>query len=120
MIYRKMSNSGDYVFGNSSKDFLKDADAVQQAVLTNLKLLKGEWWEDTEKGLPLFNSILGQRGTPENLNAIQMLVTDNILSVENVTSIDKYAYSFDTVTRQYTANCLINTAYGSIQIGVTL
>ena len=54
MRYRRLTATGDYVFGQGSLDYLSDADAAAQAVKTKLKLLLGEWWENTGDGLPLF------------------------------------------------------------------
>ena len=77
--YRRLIN-GDYSFGRNNGDFLTGIDAVSQAIRTRLLLLKGEWWEDTEQGLPLFQSILGQYET----QPIDLLVQDTISNTKDV------------------------------------
>ena len=66
MIYRKEDKDGDYVFGEGDSEFLTQSEAVAQAIITSLKLLKGEWWENVNNGLPLWQSILGQPGSEVN------------------------------------------------------
>lgn len=106
------------VFGTQS-DFYTDATAVAQAVFTSLKLLQGEWWEDKEKGLPLFQSILGVSGTPEHLRGIDLLVQEQILSVQGVKQITSFTSSYSN--RNYTiSNCVVQTQFGEVVIeGVT-
>ena len=50
MRYRALDDNGDMTFGGNNKNFLKDIKAVIQAIKTRIKLLKGEWWENTETG----------------------------------------------------------------------
>ena len=40
MKYRRMDENGDYIFGLNEQGFLKDNEAVAQAILTKIKLLK--------------------------------------------------------------------------------
>jgi len=95
--YRRLIN-GDYSFGRNNGDFLTGIDAVSQAIRTRLLLLKGEWWEDTEQGLPLFQSILGQYET----QPIDLLVQDTYKN------------------RTYSVSCTVDTKYGQAYLEVTL
>lgn len=111
MIYRKLTGSGDYTFGGNQNDFYSGADAVAQAIYTSLKLLQGEWWEDTSQGVPLFQSILGQPGTPENRRAVDMLMQEAILGVPGVQQVTDFASSY--AGRTYTiTSCTVQTQYG--------
>jgi hypothetical protein len=114
MIYRRLDSSGDYTFGQSKQNFLNDINAVAQAILTRLRLLKGEWWEDTEDGLPLFQQILGARGT--NKKVVDSLIRLRILDTIGVTGIETYDSTFDGETRAYTFTAVVNTKYGSTTI----
>ncbi|SFU71288.1 hypothetical protein [Alicyclobacillus macrosporangiidus] len=119
MIYRKLSPTGDYTFGGNANDFYSGTTAVAQAIYTSLRLLQGEWWEDTSRGLPLFQSILGQPGTPEHVRAIDMLVQETILKVQDVVQIKSFQSSY--ANREYAIqSCIVQTKYGDVVLeGVT-
>lgn len=112
LIYRKLNASGDYSFGRSMQDFVRDAEAVGQACKTNLLLLKGEWWEDLNEGLPLFQSILNQPGSPESLKAVDLIVKDRIANTKGVKSIQEFQ-SFLNSNREYSVTCTVITNTGS-------
>jgi hypothetical protein len=114
--YRKLVN-GDYSFGHNENDFVSGTEAVSQAIKTNLLLLYGEWWEDIDKGLPLFESILGKPGTPENVQAADLLVQGAISSTPGVISIKNFQSSYEN--RQYSLNCTVDTQYGEASVEVT-
>ena len=113
MLYRKLTSSGDYTFGGNANDFYSGTTAVAQAIYTGLKLLAGEWWEDTAQGLPLFQSILGQPGTPGHIHGVDMIVQEAILAVQGVQQITAFVSSY--VNRRYTiTNCTLQTIYGEV------
>lgn len=113
MKYRRLDTNGDYSFGRSMQDFLVNADAVAQAIKTNLKFLKNEWWEDTSNGLPLFQNILGQSGTPEHLTATDLLIKERILSTQGVSQIQDFQSSYEK--RKYTvSSCTVLTNTGQV------
>lgn len=118
MKYRKLVD-GDYSFGSGNNDFVYDNAAMIQAIKTSLLLLKGEWWEDTERGLPLFQSILGQPGTPDNIRAVDLIIQDQIASVDGVVNIKNYIGTYNS-TREYTIECTVETIYGEAYLSVNL
>ena len=110
MKYRALDFNGDYTMGNMQV-FLTDTDAVAQTIKTNLLLLKNEWWEDQSEGMPLFQSILGRSGMPNNLKATDLIIRERILSTQGVSEILSFQSSY--VGRQYTVgNCVVKTIYG--------
>lgn len=116
MKYRKLDNDGDYVFGHGDNDFLFDVDAVGQLIKTRLKLLLGEWWEDLEDGLPLFESILGLSGTDENTKAVDMLIQNRIMNTDGVTNIKKFSSGINK--RVYDMQAVANTIYGVVEVSL--
>ena len=78
MIYRKLDENWDYIFGRGRNAYLEGADAGAQAIKSRLLLLYSEWWEDLEDGLPLWEKILGSSGRPENLKAVGFIFKDRI------------------------------------------
>ena len=116
MLYRKLSVTGDYIFGQNSQDFYYGADATKQSINTRLHLLLGEWWENVEDGLPLFEQILSQR-LPNGTAGVDLLIQEQIRSAKNVVSITEYNSSFDSKTRQYTFSATVLTPEGTITVG---
>jgi len=118
MLYRGLDNNGDYILGQGTQSFLTDAQAVAQAIQTNLLLLQGEWWESTNLGLPLFQNILGQIGTPDKLKSVDLLIQSQILSTLNVISISNFSGTY--LNRQYSIVCSVNTKFGVVNIQLPL
>lgn len=116
MLYRRQDKNGDYILGQGTSQFLTGVDAVAQAILTWIKLLYGEWWENVNEGTPLWQSILGQPGSEDNLNSIDNIIKDRILSVRQdgislVSSIDSYERTYNTNTRSYNFTAIVTTIY---------
>lgn len=116
MRYRKLEPfTGDYTFGQTN-EFYEGTSAVAQAIDTSLKLLYGEWWEDTSAGLPLFEQILGQSGTPEDIRAADLLIQTCINQVPGVKNISDYTSSYKN--RTYSASCTVKTVYGDATVPI--
>lgn len=120
MIYRKLTASGDYSFGQSAVNFYVDIDAVVQAIKTNLLLYQGSFWRVLNFGLPMFQNILGTPGSPANLTAIDNLVQGQIASTQGVIGITSYNSTFDKSTRQYQFNATVQTQYSTTVISGVL
>ena len=118
MKYRVLDVDGDYTFGKQEQNFLNSADAVGQAIKTRLKLLLGEWWEQTSEGLPLFQSILGKSGSADNVNGVDLLIQEIIGGTTDVIQITDFSSTLDN--RQYSLSCSVETKYGYTALEVTL
>jgi hypothetical protein len=112
MKYRRLDSNGDYLFGGGIIDFAQDIYAIAQAIKTKLALLKGEWWENLDEGLPLFQSILGAPGGQKS--SIDLLYQQRILSVPNVKNIEQVQSSLEN--RIYSFYCVINTTFGKLTL----
>lgn len=109
ITYRKLDDSGDYVFGQQSGNFYKDQpEAVAQAVKTRLGLIEGEWFLDISIGTPYNSQILGAGMVSKYDRAIQTV----ILNTVGVTRILEYSSQVNPLTRAAQVNCTIETAYG--------
>ena len=117
MRYRRLDDNDDYIFGQGDQAFYTGVDAVAQAIYTRLKLLYGEWWEDTSDGLPLFQNILGAPGGLQSERSIDVLITERILGTLNVKAITDFSSSIDANVRSYSFQCTVNTAFGQVTIG---
>jgi hypothetical protein len=118
MRYRILDQNGDYSFGRGQQNLTYGVYAVTQAIKTKLKLLKGEWWESLEDGLPLFQNILGQPGTKENLNIVDSLIKEQIISTQDVISIEEFSSEYNA--RKYSYIATVNTKYGAISVSNSL
>ena len=114
MKYRKLDENGDYVFGSRKNMFHVEAAAVGQAIETRLKLLLEEWWENTEDGLPLFQQILGSFGGGDNLDGVDLIVQERILTTPNVVEIKDFQRDFKN--RKYSFTAVVKTIYGDTNV----
>jgi len=112
MRYRGLDSNGDYVFGTGQKVFLTKAQSVAQALKTTLLFFKGEWWENTNDGTPMFQSILGQAGGQKT--AVDRILQERILGVEGVTGISNMSTSL--TNRQYSFSVVVSTQYGKVVV----
>lgn len=110
MRYRKLDENGDMTFGNNKFDFLKDLEAVAQAIQTRLKLLKGEWWENLEEGLPLFQNILASR----NIEKAKKIIRSRIQNTQGVLSVNSLVVTFENRILDIKAS--VSTIYGETLI----
>ena len=107
--YLQLDATYDPIFDPSAN--LTDTDAVNQAILTRLRLFYGEWWENLSLGLPVFQTMLGQLGTPQGLTAMQLTVQQNIEGAPYVTDVP-------TVTLTFTNGRLSLTYDAQTQFGM--
>ena len=114
MKYRQLDANGDYQFGHGLQNFVTKREAVAQAIKTRLWLLYGEWWEDQEDGLPLFERILASSGSDRNREVVDAIIRDRIEGTEGV--INVISYESDYRDRIYTFTALVNTLYGEVTV----
>lgn len=117
MRNRKLSPSGDYTWGNSQLDFYNNVPAaVGQAVKTRLLLFQGEWFLDTDEGLPLLEGIIGKH--PKSMADATIL--DRTTGTEGLASVTQFSSEIDPSTRAYSVTMSIDTIYGPVQVTVLL
>jgi hypothetical protein len=110
--YRRIDANGDICAGSGQADFVSDHGAIGQAILTRLRLLQGEWWENTQDGLPLWQKILGVYGATRE--QIDRLYIERILGTQGVTGIQDMSSSLSN--RQYSFSCTALTPFGTVTI----
>ncbi|KWE70566.1 hypothetical protein WL77_12250 [Burkholderia ubonensis] len=117
MRYRRLDPGGDYTFGGGAADFLANTpETVAQAVLTRLRLLRGEWFLDTTAGMPWATDVLGKYTSGTYDAAIRQC----ILGTQGVTEIASYSSSVEPETRKLSVTATINTIYGTTTVQATL
>lgn len=114
MRYRKLSATGDYMFGNSQADFLVNSpEAVAQAIETTLRLFLGEWYLNVNDGTPWLEGVFGYNSKDEADETLQAAV----LGVQGVQNLTNWTSSVDPQTRKYTSiSAVVDTIYGQTQL----
>ena len=114
MRYRKLSATGDYMFGNGQADFLVNSpETVAQAVQTYLRLFLGEWYLNVNDGTPWLEGVLGYNSKEQ---ADQTLIS-TILGIQGVQNISNWESTQDPTTRKYTSiSAVVDTIYGQTQL----
>lgn len=117
MRYRMLDVNGDYCFGKGQQNITYGTYAVSQAIKTRLLLLKGEWWENKDEGLPLFQNILGYSVSINNLDIVDSLIKERIIKTQGVITIKNFKSSFED--RNYSFSCTVDTKYGDATVALT-
>lgn len=116
MIYRKLDSNGDYSFGYGKLDFLSGVESVAQAIITRIKFLQGDWWENLLDGTPLWQQMLGAKGDDLSLQLIDNILVKRISTTKGVNSIESYESSFNRETRSYSFQAVVNTEFGQLSL----
>lgn len=115
MRYRKLSPTGDYVFGNGQSDFYRDVpEAVGQAVETRLLLWLGEWFLDITEGTLYLQGVLGKHLQ----STADSTIKNRALGAQGMVGIPIYESEINVDTRAMAAQFSINTIYGPTQIQI--
>lgn len=110
--YLQLDANNDPIFANGTS--LVGAEAVGQALLTRLNLFLGEWWENLRLGLPVFQVILGQLGSPRGLAAMTQAVQVVAEGTPYVTQITKNDLNF--VNGVLTFTIIAQTVFGPVTV----
>ena len=117
MIYRKLDINGDMVFGQRNNNFLVNSPAaVAQAVMTTLKLIRGEWFIDVTLGVPYNTKILGFN----NVVNADFEIQTAILGVPGVIDIANYNSYYIPSSRALLIQATIDTIYGQTKVSAIL
>lgn len=112
--YLKLDPENDFIWIPQSA--LTDTDAVAQAILTRLRLFEGEWWENLNLGLPMFQQILGAPGSLRQQQVIELLISQQIQGTPYVSNVLNATVSFNAATRAFTYKADVQTAFGPITV----
>jgi hypothetical protein len=113
MRYRKLSEDGDYTFGNGQANFFKDTPAaVGQAAKTRLMLWLGEWFLNVEEGTPYLQGVIGKH----NEQTREAVMRARVLGTEGLTSITNYESIIDPDNRKLNLSVAVDTIYGETTI----
>lgn len=107
----------DAQWGQGQNNFLSDRAAVAQMILMRLKLLRGEWFENGNLGVPYFQQLLGQSGSGTvYINQSALVIQQTILQTPYVTGISNISLTYQAATRAFSFSCSVQTQFGTIVI----
>lgn len=118
LIYRKLDENGDYVWGNSMNDMLSGQEAMRQVIQTRLHAIQGEWWEGDRTALPYYTEMLGAPGSMAQIQKIDLMIIARLMDTINVVNVTDFVSSFSA--RKYQCSCNVHTVYGTIAAEVNL
>ena len=84
-------------------------DFVVQAIRTRLLLYRGEWWLDTESGVPWFQEILTK---PADVVRTESTLRRTILETPGVTGLISFDLAFDRPRRDLRVSFEVQTEFG--------
>lgn len=115
MRQRALLEDGDYSFGTGAPFLVNSPTLVAQAVMQRLRLNTGEWFLDSQEGLPLEDQILGHNTALTRDLAIRV----RILDTQGVQRISEYMSYLDS-DRGFVVLATIDTVYGAATIATSL
>jgi hypothetical protein len=112
MIFRNITESGDWTFGASKQNYARDDKALGLSIATKLKTFLSECFFNTAVGLPWFDLI-----NTKNKDIIVLYVKSEIAAISGVLKVNEIEYNIST-DRKLSIRYSINTLYGINLIGV--
>lgn len=118
ILVQQLDENNDPVEGANGPVFLQDRDAVAQIIMTTLRLLRGEWWEDLSIGFPLRQNLLGHTGAPSGQQELLSALETTILTAAPpyVLQILSFSLIGDTGTRATAFLAEVSTVFGTVTV----
>lgn len=117
-IVRRLSPTGDMMFGQGLGNFASATEAAAQNVRTRLLLIRGEWFLDLDAGTPYREEVFV---SPVQLALAESAIKQAILGTIDVSEITEFSLVLDHNTRLLTVAATITTIYDeTASITVTL
>lgn len=111
MLIRRLDPAHDMTFGQGLANYARDAEATAQAVRTRLLLLLGEWFLDTDAGVPYLQEIMVK---PANLPLAEAILKRTIIETEGVAELRSFGMALDPETRRLTIQATVANVYGTV------
>lgn len=115
MIIRAIDSEGDWTFGSGLQSFKKDLPAIEQNIQTRLKSWKGDSFSQPAEGVD-YNNFM-DIGTKPLLDSDVKRV---ILQSEGVIRMKTYSSEIARDEREFQAEALITTIFGSESINLEI
>jgi hypothetical protein len=104
------ATAGDLMTGEDGDLVLVEGvEQVMQRVRTRLRMIQGEWFLDTEAGLPWFTEVLGKN---LDFDRTEAMLRHEILSTPGVLEITRFSMDYDRAKRELHLRFLFTTEDG--------
>lgn len=103
----------DVAYDGVNQSVVSDRDQVKQNIKIRLLLIQGEWFLNSQLGLPLFSKILVKN---PDLSAIDIMIKSTILETPEVIGITAYASMLNRTARKLSISFQASTIYGDVTI----
>jgi hypothetical protein len=113
---RRPDANWDMTFGNGRNNFATGAESVRIRCQQRLWLLLGEWFLNTDAGVPYFQEIFVM---PDNLAEAQAILKAQILGTEGVDSLTSFTMNYDYTTRILSVNADVLTIYDTETVNIS-
>ena len=104
MLARPVDQNGDILPVTAPSDLFSGTEAAASALRDHLRLFPGDWWENAEKGNPVFDLITVSRRTEQDARTLSSALTSYILDFPGIrtvsdvqASIERQVFSFSCV-----------------------
>lgn len=111
VVYRTLDDNGDMIPIATQAQMLTGVEAVMAAVVSRLRLLAGEWWEDESLGFQVPEFLFQGVRQANGRDMLASYITAYILETEGVESVQDVSTEMDGTKMIY--HCTVVTEYGT-------
>lgn len=112
----KLDDNHDIEVTSNDFTLIDSSESIRQRLLIRLMTFQGEWFLDTDLGVPYYQTIFTKGITKDVVDSVIKRQIENCPGIE---SILKFSSSFSLSTREYTCSFTAKDTTGS-SIEVTL
>lgn len=113
---RRLDANHDMTFGGGLRNFATGAEAAQQRLRCRLLVILGEWFLDTNAGVPWWqpadSDVEPIMGGKKNLTYAETVLKKAILETDGIATIETFFINVNTTTRRMTVSCSVTTVDG--------
>lgn len=117
-LIRPSDASGDILPVSSRRCLVSGAEAVAKHALYRLKLLRGEWWENLDRGCQILRMLQTGRLTAADEPALSAYFSAYLLETEGVFALEEVSARAEGGAFRF--SCRLVTAEGSAGLSLTL
>jgi len=105
----KLNTDHDIDITDYAMSVIDGDEAIKQRLLVHLLIFKGEWFLDTDLGIPYYQTIF-QKGVSKD--TVDAILKREIEGVEGISRITSFTSALNSATREYTCNFVCKTDTG--------
>ena len=115
MSVSRLSDTGDWTFGQQLAGYIRGSEEVLQNVVTRIKSFQRDWFLDQSAEIDWFN-LLSNRNTQETA---EMQIASTVVNTNGVASLDELDLIIDSEKRSASVSLTYTDIYKNVQQIVT-